>query len=414
MMNRSLNILMTLFTHRQEGTYYRAFPWAEYLVSQGHRVTLLCTSKEHRFRRVVSEENGVRIIEMPSLFSGRYVMTRLCGLYGWGPLDIAGRWREIRRGHYDVVHAFEHQLHVSLPVFIAGRKCVPVLVADWCDHYGKGGFREVEYSPYRLAPLYRVLGVPFRMLMDYLEGAFRRRADAVTVISTFLRERALQKGVPAEKIHLITGSADVQNIQVQSKAEARRRLGLADASPVALFFGAGQFDVGFSLEAFARARQVCPDLCFVVVGKKDSAVSRKADELGVRDGLIQTGWIEDGALGDWLACADVCLLPMKDNPPNQARWPNKIGFYMAAGRPVVTTGVNDVGALVERSETGLVSAVDVQDFSDKMVHLITHSELAEAMGRRARDLAEKELALPIHGARLEQLYATLMEIHDDA
>lgn len=413
-MKRSLNILMILFTRRREGTYYRAFPWAEYLVSQGHRVTLLCTSKEHRFRREESVENGVRIIETPELFSGRYVMTRLCGLYGWGPLDILARWREIRRGRYDVVHAFEHQLHVSLPIFLAGRRRVPVLVADWCDHYGKGGFREIEYSPYRLAPLYRVLGFPFRVLMDYLEGALRRRADAVTVISTFLWQRALDKRVPADRLHLIPGSADVQNIQVEPKADARRSHGLAQESNVALFFGAGQFDVGFSLEAFARARQQCPDCCFVVVGKKDSAVTRKAGELGIGDCVVQTGWIDDGALSGWLACADLCLLPMKDNPPNHARWPNKIGFYMAAGRPVVTTGVNDVGGLVENGGLGLVAAVDVQDFSDKIVDLLTHPQQADAMGQRARDMAEKDFALPIHGAQLEQLYATLTEVPDAA
>lgn len=413
-MARPLNILMILFTRRQEGTYYRAFPWAEYLVSKGHQVTVLCTSGEHLFRSMVSVENGVRIIETSALFSGRFVMTRLCGLYGWGPLDIFARWREIRRGNYDIVHTFEHQLHVSLPVYLAGRKNVPVLVADWCDHYGKGGFRETEYSPYRLAPLYKVLGFPFRLLMDHLEGALRRRADAVTVISTFLFQRALQKGVSAEKIHLIPGSADIKNIQVQSGVDARRRIKLVESSQYALFFGAGQFDVGFSLEAFARVQKEIPDCRFIIVGKEDDVVRRKAVELNVQDKVIQTGWVDDAALSDWLACADICLLPMKDNPPNHARWPNKIGFYMAAGRPVVTTGVNDVGQLVETGDIGVVADVDVQDFSEKMLYLFNHRQLAEEMGRRARQIAETEFALPIHGAQLEQLYSDLTEDHHAA
>lgn len=406
-MPRSLNILMILFTRRQEGTYYRAFPWASFLVSRGHRVTILCTSPDHLFCTTVSEENGVRIIETPELFSGRRVMTRLCGLYGWGPLDILARRREIRRGQYDIVHTFEHQLHVSLPVYLAGRKHVPVLAADWCDHYGKGGLREIEYSPYRLAALYRVLGFPFRLLMDHLEGALRRRADAVTVISTFLRQRALQKGVAEENIHLISGSADVATVQVQEKAQARRKLGLNETAKYALFFGAGQFDVDFSLDAFAHVVRVFPDSRFVVVGKKENAVVRKAAELGVADKMIQTGWIDDAALSDWLACADVCLLPMKDNPSNHARWPNKIGFYMAAGRPVVATDVNDVGDLIRRRSIGRLSAVDANEFSERIVELFKDPQAAEEAGRQARKAAEEELDLSIQGAQLETLYHQL-------
>ena len=406
-MEKSLNILMTVFTRRYEGTYYRAFPWASFLVSRGHRVTILCTSKESRLRTVVSEENGVRIIETPALFSGRHVMTRLCGMYGWGPLDLLARFREIRRGGYDVVHAFEHHLHVALPVCFSGRKHVPVLIADSCDHYGKGGFREYEYSPYRLYRLYRLLGLPFRMLMDRMEVSLRRRADAVTVISTYIRDRVLQQGIAPEKVHLIPGSSETETIQVLPKTDARRKTGLDPGLNYALFFGAGQFDLDFSLEAFRRVQHVFPQSRFIVAGKKNPEVTRKAAELGIADQIIQTGWIEDDGLADWLACAEGCLLPMKDNAPNHARWPNKIGFYMAAGRPTVATGVNDVGELIETGDIGLVSRTDPQEFAERIETLFAHRQLAEEMGQRARHIAEKEFALPIQGTALEKLYLNL-------
>lgn len=406
-MGDSLNILMTLFTRRREGTYYRAFPWASFLVSRGHRVTILCTSEKNRFRTTVSEEDGVRIVETPALFSGRYVMTRLCGMYGWGPLDILARLREIRHGGYDIVHTFEHHLHVTLPVWLAGRRHVPVLVADSCDHYGKGGFREYEYSPYRFYRLYRFIGRPFCALMDRIEVSLRRRADAVTVISTYIRGRAAGQGVPPGKIHLIPGSADVEHISVQPRTEARKKLGLDPGLSYALFFGAGQFDLDFSLEAFAVVQKKIPDSRFIVVGRKDPDVTRKAAGLGIEDRLIQTGWIDDAALSDWLACADVCLLPMKDNAPNHARWPNKIGFYMAAGRPVVATDVNDVGDLIRRRHIGRLSAVDVNEFAGRIAELFENPAAAEEAGHQARKTAGEEFDLSIHGAQLEALYRQL-------
>ena len=219
------------------------------------------------FRKTVSEEKGVRIIEAPAFMTGGKLMPRLTAMPSWGPLDINVRCNELRKNKYDVVHLFEHHLHVSLPVYLAGRKRVPVLVADWCDHYGKGGFRENSAaSPY--FPLYKRLGKPVQFLMDHIEGDLRRRADAVTVISTYLKQRAVECGVADEKIHWITGSAETESIHLQPKEEACRKLGLDPGLRYVLFFGAGQFDVGFSLEAFNQVQQKAPDSRFIILGKK--------------------------------------------------------------------------------------------------------------------------------------------------
>ena len=44
-----MRILMSLFTRRFEGTYYRAYPWARGLVANGHEVTVMCVSPTSRF-----------------------------------------------------------------------------------------------------------------------------------------------------------------------------------------------------------------------------------------------------------------------------------------------------------------------------------------------------------------------------
>ena len=403
-----MKILFILFTKRYQGTFYRAFPWAEYLVSRGHDVTLLCTSSQKLFSSTVSTERGVRIIESPSLlFNERYVMTRLAGMSGWDPLDILTRYQEIRNGQYDIVHSFEHHMHVSLPIFLAGRKRIPALVSDWCDHYGQGGLGGAEYSPYRLRHLYYPIGFPLRKWTEHIEGALRRKADSVTVISSYLKQRALSKGVALEKIHRITGSAETERIQPSLPGPARRKLGLNEHLQYVLFFGAGQFDVEFSLEAFAQVTRTMPDTHFIVVGRKDDLIRRKADKLGVGDRLIQTGWVADDQLSGWLASTDICLLPMKDHAVNHARWPNKIGFYMAAGRPTVATEIGDVSRLISSRRIGLVSPVGPREFADRILQLLTHRELAEEMGARARYVAEREFQITIQGAELENLYTTL-------
>jgi len=404
-----MKILMLLFGRRQEGTYFRAFPWARVLAAKGHEVTVACTSRNNALRSRVEMDQGVRILETPSFLDGRWVMARLSGLYGWSPLSIGLRTLEILRGHYDVVHTFEHHLHASAPVYLAGRKHIPALVADWCDHYGDGGFRDKLYSPYRLAAVYKIVGQPLRRVMDRLEKNLRLRADALTVISSFFRDRALTMGVSPEKIFLIPGSADVAQVRPIAQLEARKRLNIDPQARVLAFLGAGQFDVEFSLEAFRSVLQKEPNSLYLILGPSDEQVRKKIMELNIADRVIQTGWIQEADLPNYLGCADVGLIAMRDHPVNRARWPNKIGSYMAAGRPTVCTRVSDVARLIESHGIGLVSNIDTEDFAQKILQILQNPSLRDQMGARARQLAESDFMLETQVDELERLYRTLRE-----
>jgi glycosyltransferase involved in cell wall biosynthesis len=399
-----MKILMLLFGRRQEGTYYRAFPWARILAARGHEVTVACTSRNRLLRSRVEMDSGVRILETPSFLDGRFIMARISGMYGWSPLSIALRTQEIIRGHYDIVHTFEHHMHVALPVYLAGRKHIPRLIADWCDHYGAGGFREQLYSPYRLAAVYRVMGHPFRCLMDHVEKDLRFRADALTVISSFFQKRAVAMGIPLEKIFLIPGSADTQTVTPIPQAVARKRLKLDPSARVVAFLGAGQFDVSFSLEAFKFVLQREPNSLYLILGPTDELVRQKIREMNIANKVIQTGWIRDEDLPYYLGSADVGLIAMRDHPVNQARWPNKIGSYMAAGRPTVCTRVSDVARLVESKQIGLVSDIRTEDFAAKILALLHNQPLREQMGQRARRIAETEFTLETQVEELERAY----------
>lgn len=405
----SLKILMLLFCRRHEGTYYRAYPWARCLARGGHRVTLMCVAGAAGVTGVDEDEDGVRVIETTRKLEGRWAMARLSGMYGWGPGDIRRRTRELHDGGYDVVHTFEHHPNVSFPIYLAGHAGRPVLVVDGCDHYGRGGFRGAEYSPYRLALLYRILGGPLRLVMDFIERDLRRRADAVTVISGWLRRRAIDFGIPAARVHLIPGSADVEHVVPKAAAAGRRELGIPDGAPVVGFLGGGQFDLDFSLHAIAIMLRSRPDLRFVVIGRRDETVTATASRLGLADRVIQTGWITDAQLPTLLAAADVFLLPLKRNPVNLARWPNKIGSYMAAGRPTVCTDVGDVADLVRAGDVGRVTVPEPAAFAAAVLQLIANPAVAAGMGVRARELAVARFAEPIQGAQIEIVYRNLLE-----
>lgn len=400
---RPLRILMLLFVRRDEGTYHRAFPWARRLAARGHAVTLMCVSAKRWLTARTEYVDGVRIVETPHLFDGRGVLRTLTGMGGWSPLDAAVRLREIRRGGYDLVHTFEHHLNVSLPVYLAGRRHIPLLVSDWCDHYGPGGFRRNGRRP-RLDPLYRKVGWPLQAYTDFVERDLRLRADGVTVISRYLRQRALAQGVPAEKICLIPGSADVHAIRPQDRAVCRARLGVPAGLHVAAFFGASHYDMDLALAAFAQVVRADHHAALLLMGSVTGAVEQQVRQLGLARHVLRSGWIPEAELETWLACPDVFILPMRDTPVNRARWPNKIGFHMAAARPTVCSAIGDVADLVRRERIGLVATDGADDFADSILQLFRAPAMAADMGRHAREVAERMLDSDLHAQALEEAY----------
>jgi len=399
---------MLNFDKIYRGTFYRSYNWAKYLVSAGHSVTILCVSNMYKLKPRIHNEVGIKIIETPTLLNGNKFLLRLSGTWGWGILDIFYRLKELIFGNYDIIHTFEHFPNVSLPIYLAPQKKVPILISDWCDHYGKGGFREYEYSPYKLYSIYKRVGSPLRWLMDYLEKDIRRRANSVTVISKYLYNRAVNMGLNHQKIFLIPGSVDVKNFKLIPKHLAKKRININSETNIISFLGSAQFDVDFAINAFSLLLKKRPNSHFLIIGTKNSVIENKAKKLNIVEKITQTGWCSNDLLSNYLSASDVFLLPMRKNDVNEARWPNKIGEYMASGRPTICTKVGDVADLILKEQIGLVSEVDFYDFSEKILKILSDEKLAFNMGRRARKVAENFYSLEIQGEILLNIYKSLL------
>jgi len=333
-------------------------------------------------------------------------MSRFSGIEGWGIFDINVRLREILHGEYDIIHTFEHHPNVSFPIYLTPKKRLPLLISDWCDNYGKGGFR--DFYKYRLDFLYRSIGFPLRKWFDFIDKDLKMKSKGITVISNFLLQRAIDMGVKRERALLIRGSVDTDKIKPFPKKMAKRKIGLHNKGKILAFLGTHQPDLDLALEALNLILRYKPDTSLLIIGEKSGIIRDKAFKLGVMNNIIQTGWCSREELPWYLSAADAFLLPMKDNSVNQARWPNKIGEYMAAGRPTVSTKVGDVAELIEEEKIGLVSEINPEDFSTKIMLILKNKELSERMGENARKVAEKKFAIDIQGMKIKHFYEALL------
>ncbi len=401
-----MNVVMVNFCRRNHGTYYRSFTWGRELARAGHRVTVLCAPAGRGLFAAESREAGVRILETPGFLDPSWLMSRLSGLTGWGGLDILARVREVRRERPDILQLHEHHPNVVVPAALAGGADGPVLLADWVDHYGPGGFRDEDH--FRFDWIYRPLGAPFRRMVDGWEGGLRRRARAVTVISGYLARRAESLGVPRDRIHVIPGGADVEAVRPLPKAAARARLGFAAGDLLLGFLGSYQGDVDLAIEAVARLSRRMRNVRFLLIGRRNRDLEELAALFGIADRVVPTGWVESDELPWVLAAVDAFMIPMRDNRLNEARWPNKIGEYMAAGRPTIATRVGDVAAVIEEERIGVTADFGATPLAEAAEDLLADGSRLAEMGARAREVAERRFSLSSIGRRVEALYRSAL------
>jgi glycosyltransferase involved in cell wall biosynthesis len=351
------------------GTYVRALQFSKALISAGHSVTLCTVSRNERWRKSISAKHGLTIVEMPN---AGYKM-----LPGWGAgwLDILLRLRLLSTGKFDCVYGFEYQPDVAWPVYLTQRRLGYRFLSDWCDWHA--GASNVFHN-IRLA--HRIDG--------YFEEKIRFQADRVSVISSLLRDRAIGIGIPAEKVVQIEEGVDTGFIKPFPQEKVRARFGFPAHVPIIATITDSSMNI--PVEILSKIRQMIGDAKLLVIGRKDPDVARTVIKLGLKSEVYETGFVADEDFPCYLACADVCFLPMADNLSNRARWPAKINDFLAAGKPTVISPVGDIAHLfVQNPMGGLAKTVD--DFAKELIRFLIDPPLRIANGECARQIAEKQL-----------------------
>jgi glycosyltransferase involved in cell wall biosynthesis len=158
---------------------------------------------------------------------------------------------------------------------------------------------------------------------------------------------------------------------------------------------------------FAAARLVEPALFFLVLSQTDRGViERELGRAGIPPSAYRVGRSEPGELGRYLAGADFGVSFVRGGPSRFSSSPTKIGEYLCAGLPVLSTpGIGDVDELLTRARVGVL----IRDFSEAGYAAAAREILALAAdpecAARCRQVAREELSLHDVGIpRYDRLY----------
>jgi glycosyltransferase involved in cell wall biosynthesis len=371
------------------GTYHRALNFGRELARRGHDVTMMTVSQTERYRRRERlDRERLRVIECPNW------LDELLPWHASGPIDVWLRLRELWRGRYDLVYAFEYQPNISLPVFLTRLFRRYTLVSDWCDWHAGASY---HFGGHRWA----------HAIDRFFEELIRHHADHITTINHLLHDRACSIGIPGDRVSIIGEGVDLGHIVPLDRDAARRRLGLPAGIPIVGTIRDTDRAIEVLCGAVAAARSA--GLALLVVGSRPELVRELAAAHGIADRVFTPGRVSDEDLPYYLASADVLALPLEDNLVNRGRWPHKLGDMLAAGRPVITSRGGEFPELLVARGCAVVVDCDAAAFARAIDAALTDPARRSELSARGRALAERELNWDAIGNQLDGVLRKLVD-----
>ena len=233
--------------------------------------------------------------------------------------------------------------------------------------------------------------------------------DQIIAVSHAVAHGVCDLARPRHGVRVIPNGADPTRFSARDQIADRRRLGLPEDRPIALFVGHLTDLKGIAnlVEAFAAERlrtTPAPLLAVVGEGPLRTTLEARVNELGLGDAVRFAGKVPHDDVGTWMGACDVLVLPSLSEG-----LPTVICEAMVTGRAVVATAVGGTPELVEPGVTGqLVDPGDVAQLADALIDVLATPGRSAAMGAIAADRARDTLTWAAVAQQIESVYREVL------
>ncbi len=228
-----------------------------------------------------------------------------------------------------------------------------------------------------------------------IEDLLLRAAHLIVVVSRPLRDDLVGRGIPEERILVNPNGVDPDRYSPAVDGTPVRRARGLEGKRVLGFIGTfGRWHGAEVLaDAFGRLMARRPEwrstvrLLMIGDGLTMGETRERLDRHGVRDLAVLTGLVPQEEGPAHLAACDVLVSPHVGNPDGTPFFgsPTKVFEYMAMGKPIVASRLDQIGEILRHGETAwMYPPGDVDGLVAALDHLLSHESLGQSLGRAAR------------------------------
>lgn len=191
-------------------------------------------------------------------------------------------------------------------------------------------------------------------------------ASGIIAVSSALKSRMIELGVPENKIQFIGNGVDTELFRLGDKLEARRALGLPEGGKILVSVATLREAKGHQhvIAALAKIAPRYPGLRLYLVGEGSyrTQIEQLVQKLSLQDRVFLAGSRSNDEIPLWFNAANLSVLAS-----SREGWPNVILESLACGTPVIGTPVGqipeilasgDLGLITEQNPEALASAID--------------------------------------------------------
>lgn len=171
--------------------------------------------------------------------------------------------------------------------------------------------------------------------------------------------------------------------------------------------GAGYYEViDFVVHAYEKIRQKEAFKLYLVINGNIAQMNR------VKQSIIQSGHSSQIRLLSSLSYEELItlyqnaaalLIPLRDTLQDAARFPHKIGEYLAAQRPIITTNFGEIKLFFNDTINALIcEKYDIFQYASKMEFVIKNPQKADVIGKEGYKLGLNTFHYEIYSNKLRQ------------
>jgi glycosyltransferase involved in cell wall biosynthesis len=188
--------------------------------------------------------------------------------------------------------------------------------------------------------------------------------------------------------------------------------------PTFVYCGTGLIDVFFLIRAFALVRLEGYECKLMLIGnygdRTGPAISEYAREQGVSaEDILLMGSVDYSTLAALNKAAIALLMPLRNDDKSVTRLPNKMGEYLASGRPVITCAIGDLtDFLIDNVNAYLAKPGSERHFASKMTDVLQNPDRAQEIGAAGQQTCFAHLDYRAHASGLATFFVDCIEHHN--